>query len=147
MHPTRLRKSVPHDPASLRKLGDLRLSLLKLHKRLIDSERISYEAAIGTIPSPQHFLQLLTTDPWFAWLRPLSQLIIAIDEAEDGKEPVTSVVLEILCTRTAALLVASEVGEGFSRQYFEVLQRDPDVVLAHGETVRHLPSKPPGSTG
>ena len=48
-------------------------------KALVDSERISYEQNLGTIPSPNHFLKLLTDDPWFAWLHPLSQLIVAMD--------------------------------------------------------------------
>jgi len=39
--------------------------LLQLHKALVDSERISYEQTMGPIPSPNHFLHLLTTDPWF----------------------------------------------------------------------------------
>ena len=62
-------------------LPELRNALLHLHKTLVDSERISYEQTIGTIPSPNHFLQLLTNDPWFAWLHPLSLLIVAMDQA------------------------------------------------------------------
>src|ERR1051326_9280999 len=68
------------------RLEVLRLSLLNLHKALVDSERVEYEKTIGKIQSPNHFLQLLTNDPWFAWLSPLSQLIVSIDEALDGKE-------------------------------------------------------------
>jgi hypothetical protein len=32
--------------------------------------------------------------------------------------------------------VASESGEGFSRHYFDALQRDPDVVMAHAKAAR-----------
>ena len=49
-------------------LAQLRAALLQLHKALVESERHSYEQNIGSITSPGHFLQLLTTDPWFAWL-------------------------------------------------------------------------------
>ena len=49
------------------RLSGLRNALLVLHKALVDSERVSYEQTVGTIPSPNHFLQLLTGDPWFAW--------------------------------------------------------------------------------
>ena len=35
------------------------------------------------------------------------------------------------------LLAASETGDGFSKHYFDALQRDPDVVLAHGQAARH----------
>jgi hypothetical protein len=50
-----------------RQLAQLREALLGLHKTLVDSERISYEQNIGTIPSASHFLRPLTDDPWFAW--------------------------------------------------------------------------------
>ena len=112
-------------------LQQLRKALLDLHKALVDSERVSYEKTIGAISSPNHFLQLLTSDPWFAWLHPLSQLIVAMDEALDQKEPLTSEAIDLLVRQTRLLLVASESGEGFSRHYFDALQRDPDVVLAH----------------
>jgi hypothetical protein len=31
------------------------------------------------------------------------------------------------------LLAPNETGTGFAKRYFEALQRDPDVVLAHGQ--------------
>jgi hypothetical protein len=39
------------------------------------------------------------------------------------------------------MLVASESGEGFAQNYFEALQRDPDVVMAQGEVTK-LPGWP-----
>jgi hypothetical protein len=115
----------------------LRSSLLRLHKTLVDSERIEYEKTIGKIRSPSHFLQLLTSDPWFAWLSPLSQLIVSIDEALDPKEPLTDASVAALVKQSSELLVASETGSGFAKHYDEALQRDPDVVFAHAE-VRKL---------
>jgi hypothetical protein len=115
------------------RLTQLREALFQLHKALVDSERVSYEQNIGTIPSANHFLQLLTNDPWFAWLHPLSQLIVAMDEALDAraKTPLTNEAASALIQQTATLLVATEAGEGFARHYFDALQRDPDVVMAH----------------
>lgn len=130
------KSSTPSSPEHERlrqRLSALRLALLDLHKALVDSERVSYEQTVGTIPSPNHFLQLLTTDPWFAWLQPFSQLIVAMDEALEEKEPLTPAGVEAFVKQAGSLLVASEEGEGFSRHYFDALQRDPDVVLAHGE--------------
>ena len=125
------------EPEGARKrLTDLRHALLKLHKTLVDSERVGYEKTIGKIGSPNHFLQLLTADPWFAWLRPLSQLIVAMDEALDAKEPLTQPRVEALTQQAKVLLVASETSEGFPGHYHEALQRDPDVVLAHAEVVK-----------
>ena len=105
---------------------------------LVDSERVSYEQTMGAIPSPNYFLQLLTHDPWFAWLHPLSQLIVALDEALDGKEPLTMGGAEALVQQTRHLLVVSEVGDGFAKHYFDALQRDPDVVLAHATVAKFL---------
>jgi hypothetical protein len=119
----------------LRKLRD---RLLELHKALVDSERIHYEKTVGTIQSPNHFLQLLTGDPWFAWLRQLSQLIVAIDEALDGKEPLTASGVDMLVKSASQLLVASENGERFSKRYFEALQRDANVVMAHAKVAQLL---------
>jgi hypothetical protein len=123
------------------KLQPLRNALLNLHKALVDADRVSYEQTMGTIPSPSHFLQLLTRDPWFAWLQPLSQLIVALDEALEGKEPLTTAGLDALVDQTRLLLVPSEAGDGFSRHYFDALQRDPDVVLAHAEVAKLLRSR------
>jgi len=129
-------KSPPE--AHRKRLIELREALLRLSKTLIESERVGYEQTIGKISSPNHFLQLVMNDPWFAWLRPLSQLIVAMDEALDAKEPLTGTEAEILVKQARDLLVVAESGEGFSHHYFIALQRDPDVVLAHAETVKIL---------
>jgi hypothetical protein len=121
-----------------KRLEEVRRVLLVLHKALVDSERISYEQTVGTIPSPNYFLQLLTRDPWFAWLQPLSQLIVSMDETLDAKEPLTAAVIDAVVKEAGRLLVPSEGGEGFSRHYFDALQRDPDVVLAHAEAAKLL---------
>jgi hypothetical protein len=118
------------------RLQALRDAVLKLHKTVVDSERVSYEATVGPIQSPNHFLKLLTTDPWFAWLQPLSQLIVSMDEALDGKEPLTKPMADALINQTNALLVGTENGEGFPGHYYEALQRDPDVVMAHADVAK-----------
>ena len=126
-------------------LAQLREALLQLHKALVESERHSYEQSMGKIGSPGHFLQLLTTDPWFAWLHPVSELIVAIDEALDAKkkQPLTREGAEVLLKQVRSLLVASETGEGFARHYFEALQRDPDVLFAHAVAMKLFhPRKP-----
>src|ERR1700688_2713239 len=114
---------------SRQRLQDLRNALLNLHKALVESERVSYEKTVGAIQSPNQFLKLLMNDPWFAWLQPVSQLIVAMDEALEAKTPLTNAAGEALIKQTGQLLVATEAGEGFSRHYFDALQRDPDVVL------------------
>jgi len=125
------------------RLTELRHALLKLHKALVDSERESYEKTVGVIQSQNQFLQLLIGDPWFAWLQPFSQLIVAMDEALEAEGPLTMAHVEDLMKQTRLLLVVSEAGEGVSRHYFDAMQRDPDVVLAHAEVSKLInPRKP-----
>lgn len=127
------------EPAGLRpRLTELREALLPLHKALLDSEKVSYEATFGKIASPYQFLKLLTEDPWFAWLSPLTKLIAAIDERLDAKEPLTLAAVETLMARARTMLVATEAGEGFSRHFDEALQRTPDVVFAQAAVAKLL---------
>lgn len=123
-------------------LTELRKELLHLHKALVDSERETYEKTFGPIPGANALLQLLTSDPWFAWLHPVSQLIVTIDEALDEKDPMTDEAAEMLFDQTKRLLVATETGEGFGRHYFDAMQRDPAVVLAHAATLKLLQQTP-----
>jgi hypothetical protein len=121
-----------------KRLEEVRQALLALHKTLVDSERVTYEKTVGAIRSPNQFLQLLTTDPWFAWLQPLSQLIVSMDEALDAREPLTDQAVDATVKEANLLLAPSESGEGFARHYFDALQRDPDVVIAHADVMKLL---------
>jgi hypothetical protein len=124
------------DQNAKQRLGELREGLFSLHKALIASERIGYEEAFGAIGAPANFLRLLLNDPWFAWLRPLSGLMAAVDEAMDGKEPLTTQRAEELVVKARELLKPNEEGEGFGRHYYIAIQRDPDVLLAHAVIVK-----------
>lgn len=124
------------DQTSKQRLGELREGLFSLHKALIASERVGYEEAFGAIGAPANFLRLLLNDPWFAWLRPLSGLMAAVDEAIDSKEPLTRRRTEELLQSARDLLRPNEEGEGFGRHYFIAMQRDPDVLLAHAAVTK-----------
>jgi hypothetical protein len=125
------------EPSGVRqRLTELRDALLRLHKALMESERIGYEQTFGKISSPFQFLKLLTEDPWFAWFRPVSQLIATMDEKLDAKELLTTSAVDELISRTRIMLVPTESGEGFSKHYDEALQRDPDVVFAQAAVAK-----------
>lgn len=129
-------KNLPVASPLQQPLLDLRDKLLDLHKAVIEFERERYEKAFGPIQSPYHFLQLVTRDPWFAWLHPLSQLIVTIDEAVEEKEPLTETIADALRTQTRALLVAAENADGFSGHYYVALQQEPQVVMAHAAVIK-----------
>jgi hypothetical protein len=125
------------DPARDR-LTSLRNHLLRHHKVLLDSERAAYERDVQRITSTGQYLQLVLNDPWFAWLHELSQFIVVIDEKLDDKEqPATTEDADRLTARARDLIAPSEsaAGNGFHRKYFDAMQRDPDVVLAHRDMV------------
>jgi len=113
------------------RLTDLRNGLLSLHKTLLDSERAAYERDIARISSSGELLKLVLYDPWFAWLHELSQFVVLIDETLDAEEPPVGIDAERLIEQSWDLLAPNESGTGFARRYFDALQRDPDVVLAH----------------
>ena len=116
------------------RLTDLRNSLLDLHKALLDSERTAYEIAHGPIGSPGAFLQLLINDNWFAWLKPVTTLLVQIDETLAAKKPpATDRDFEQLISDTRALLTESRVAGEFWAHYLAVVDRDPGVAVLHAD--------------
>jgi len=130
----------PEQEALRRPLLELHDALLRLHKVLLESERAVYEKTVEPIRSPNHFFQLLTSDPWFAWLRPISQLIVAIDETLDEKETLTHASVDAAMRLSVFLLIPAENGGEFGERYVAALQRDPRVVLAHAQAAKHIGS-------
>ena len=121
-------------------LAELRTRLLLLHKALLDDARTAYELDRGSVGSSANLLQLVINDPWFAWLHSVSELVVRIDETLAGDAPANDGNGMALAEQVEKLLTASENGEGFQRRYFEALQRQPAVVLAHAEVRRTLKS-------
>lgn len=137
----RMSSRLPANPLSdavRQGLKDLRHGLLRLHKTLLDSEQVTYERIHGRVESAGQLLQLVMGDPWFAWLRPLSHLVIRIDEMLDDGQQISHEDIARVMTEVRALLTPSEEGEGFERNYYEALQRTPDVVLAHAHVKKLL---------
>jgi catechol 2,3-dioxygenase len=122
------------------RLRDLRAKLLQLHKVLLDDARVAYEMDRGRVPSSATLLQLVISDPWFAWLHSLSELVVRIDETVEVDSPATDADAATLIDQVEKLLTASETGEGFQRRYYDALQRQPAVVLAHADVRRVIKS-------
>jgi len=121
------------------KLVEVRQTLLVLHKALLDSERTSYEIVHGPIASSAAFLQLLINDHWFAWLRPITTLVVLIDETLAAKKPpASSKDFERLVNDTRALLSPSREANGFWQRYSGVMQRDPGVAVVHEKLEKQL---------
>jgi hypothetical protein len=124
------------DPTRER-LKNLRNGLLRLHKSLLDSEKAFYERDVARITSTGQFLDLVLNDPWFAWLRELSQFVVLVDETLDFKEePATAADATTLIGRARELVSPAEDGGEFARKYWETMQRDPNAVLAHRDMMK-----------
>jgi hypothetical protein len=118
------------------RLSAIRDGLLRLHKALLESERIPFERERGRIATSGEFLNLVLNDEWFAWLHPLSALIVEIDEALSSEEPTREGQVAGFVERTRAMLTHG--AKEFGPKYREVLQRDPSVLVAHGAVIAKL---------
>ena len=97
-----------------------------------------YEMDRGRVASAGALLQLVISDPWFAWLHQISEIIVRIDEMTVGDSASTEPEARALIEQIDKLLVPSETGDTFARRYFESIQRQPAVILAHGDVKRVL---------
>ncbi len=120
-------------------LQNLRNRLLHLHKLLLDTERNAYEQIHGRVSSGE-LLRLVIGDEQFAWLRRISELVVQMDEMLQSDEPVSLEDIQNLIVYTRTLLTPSEEGNTFERNYYNAIQREPDVVFAHAEISKLLAS-------
>jgi len=110
--------SEPAYESSKQRLTEVRQTLLDLHKALLDSERTAYEITHGPIASPSAFLQMLINDPTFAWLRPITALVVQIDETLAAKKPPAAAQdFDRLVIDTGAFLSPSSEANGFWQRY------------------------------
>src|SRR5437762_14243538 len=114
-----------HKPALLEAAAALR----EVHRTLVQAVRATYEREIGPAGGPGQMLRLLTEHPYFAWLHPMSELIVDLDSL---------LAQEILPAGTVAG-VRKEIdrltqagGSAFWGKYAPFLQRDTDVEMEAG---------------
>jgi hypothetical protein len=121
----------PDDPARAETRATLRAMwkhLLPLHRALIDDAGAQYRANGNTVNGPTHLLQLLQEDEFFAWLRPMTTLIVDLDSM--ARTDFTPEDVEAMLARVEAFFGAEPDAE-FSARYVPVLQREFDVTVAH----------------
>ena len=129
--------TTPLAPTARLQLEEVRRGLLRVHKALLEDARIRYEREQGRIEGSGALLRLVLNDPWFAWLHPLSGLVVQIDELLASDEPTTTDG-EMLLNQARALLKPDANGEGFQRRYHRAIQDVPDVLIAHVAIGKHL---------
>jgi hypothetical protein len=122
------------------RLRELSNRLLRLHRLLLDGERLAYETRHGSLAAGDLF-RLVLDDPQFAWLRSLSALIARIDAAIDAEDALGSHDVDAAFREVYRLLKGGEGGD-FQVKYHDALQRSPDVVMAHADVSKLFPPSP-----
>ena len=121
----------PDDPERARQreaLRELWKQLLPLHRLLIDAARDEYTSKIAPVAGPTHLLQLLNEDPFFGWLKPMTGLIVEIDEM--SRTDFDRARLDDVVKRLRGMF-AAEGDAAFSSRYLPLLQRDVDAAIGH----------------
>ena len=116
-----------------------RNNLLKLHKILLESERIRYEQVNGPIKNKGVFFKLVISDDAFDWLRPISKFIVQVDEFLGAKEPPENPeeTAAILLEKGRLMMKPDEHSvTPLAAKYFEAIQADPDVALMNAEITK-----------
>ena len=107
----------------------LRNLLLDQHKLLLYRERAEYEKTQGPIAGTGAFLALVLEDPHFAWLRQISTLVIAIDEAVSRRSTADQAVADAITEQAREIMKPREQGTDFQVRYYHALQDSPDIVI------------------
>ncbi|MEK6283747.1 MAG: hypothetical protein AABN95_25610 [Acidobacteriota bacterium] len=123
---------------TVKRLQEVRTALLSLHKTLLEHERLGYERKHGKIDNSYEYLNLVMHNPWFAWLRHLSELIVQIDALLEARESSSDGEAAAIVDQARLLLTPNEGGPEFQQKYFASVQQSPEVVLAHAEFAKLL---------
>jgi len=119
------------------KVRAIRTALLNVHKTLLDAECLRYGRVHDRpIGGPHQVLQLVLRDPWFAWLHPISELIVQADGRLADDRPVSPDEAEAYGADVLTLLQQEGGGPDFRREYHRSLQELPDAVVAHARVVK-----------
>jgi hypothetical protein len=121
---------LPATATDLARLDRARNDLLRVHRALLATERARYEKVRGRIANNSAFLQLVISDPWFDWLRPMAQLVLMIDERTTDKKSVLGTAeARALLDRARGLLRADQEGDAFQRLFFDAVQASPELAV------------------
>lgn len=130
----------PQNPAR-QKMVALRMTLLRLHKTLLEMERREYERTNGHVSTGELF-RLVVDHTQFAWLHNLSEFVVRLDENLSAEEPVTEKDTHSAIVMARKMFAPSESGDAFQKRYFDAIQRDPAVVMEHAELARLFANEP-----
>jgi hypothetical protein len=123
---------------ALEQLQAVRPLLLRLHKDLMEGVRIAYEEEHGTIPSTGEYFRLVLGHESFSWLRPISQLIVRVDERIAAKKPEVAENAEVLVSEVHNLLALLEKESEQRNHYHQALKHNPNIAVIYAEAMKLL---------
>jgi hypothetical protein len=119
--------------------------LRSLHRTLAERARRDLETERLTVIQPGAWLSILTTDPQFAWLRTLSELMVDLDvflESDPGPAEDDAAAIRAEVERLIAPSSVPGTETGFSRQYWRYVHDEPSVAVVHREIRQALDRLP-----
>lgn len=131
------------DVADWQKLAS---ALRELHRALMERARRDYERDHLQVLNPGRLLQLLASDPYFDWLRALSELMVDIDSIRDAEPAPLDELASAVQPAVEHLISAPDTAEAagsFAKHYWPYVQDDPHVAMAHTGVKQALASWPP----
>jgi hypothetical protein len=120
-------------------------ALRDLHRALMERGRRDYERERGEVLNPGHLLQLLATDPYFEWLRSLSELMVDIDMVRDAEPALMDELATAVRPAVEHFITVprtKEAGHPFAERYWPYLQDDPHVAMAHAAVKQAIAAWP-----
>lgn len=112
-------------------LRTLSRALQDVHRSLIGTARDRYELESGLALRRGELLQLLLHDETFAWLRPLSELIVEIDELAARDPAPTPAETSAMRTFVRDFISSSDNSDAFGSRYVALLASEPGVAMSH----------------
>lgn len=104
----------------------------------MEGVRIAYESEHGTIPSTGEYFRLVLGHESFSWLRPISQLIVRVDERIAAKKPELAENAEVLVSDAHHLLVPLAEESEQHHHYHQALKHNPNIAVIYAETMKLL---------
>ena len=119
-------------------LREAREAAFAVHGALLEATRREYERDFGRVSDAATLLKLVTSEPAFAWLRPLTAAIADADALLAAPSAIPPGHARVLLTAIGDLLRADIEGTAFQRRYCAVIQASPEVAVTHGRAMGRL---------
>lgn len=127
-----------------KRLDRIAEALRTVHRLLIEATKHEYERTHGPVKGPYALFALAAQDPAFAWLQPMTRLIVDAEDFIDGKErPAADA--DVIAIRDRAQAMIHDTKQPFGVRYLDLVHTSPDVAAEHGRLQTLLRRDPPGA--